>query len=72
MISNHYYKNPREIEPVKNKTLQDKIIYAEVRCGMWLADGNEALEHGDKKKAEECYRKSQFWLDRYNKLTGRS
>lgn len=27
---------------------------------------------GDKEKAKKCYAKSQYWLNRYNKLTGRA
>jgi hypothetical protein len=54
------------------KTLKDKIIDAEERGNKWLADGNEAAERGDNAKAERCYEKSQFWLDRYNKLAGNS
>lgn len=30
----------------------------------------EAEERGDKIKAEKCYEKAQFWLDRYNALAG--
>ncbi|WP_087132042.1 hypothetical protein [Caballeronia pedi] len=54
------------------KTLRERIIDAEVRGGKWLADGNEAAERGDRRKAEQCYEKSQFWLDRYNLLVGNS
>ena len=49
-----------------------QAIEAEVRGSQWLADGNDARERGDKAKAERCYDKAQFWLDRYNKLTGRT
>lgn len=51
-------------------TAHDKIIEAEARCGKWLADGNEYEERGEREKAEKCYAKSQFWLDRANKLRG--
>lgn len=54
------------------KPLHERILDAEVRCSRWLADGNEALEAGLTEKAEECYSKSQFWLDRYNLLTNQS
>lgn len=54
------------------RNLHERILDAEVRCSQWRADGNEALEKGDKKKAEECYQKSQYWLDRYNLLSGKS
>lgn len=52
------------------KTLRERIVDADVRGSKWLADGNEAAERGDKKRAEECYAKGQFWLDRYNLLAG--
>lgn len=47
-------------------------INAETRAGQWLADGNAAREAGKPEKAERCYAKSQYWLDRYNKLTRRT
>lgn len=47
-----------------------KVLEAEERMNRWLADGNEAEERGDMVKAEKCFSKSQFWLDRYNRLTG--
>ena len=46
------------------------LIDAETRASMWLADGNAASERGNEKRAEVCYRKSQFWLDRANVLAG--
>lgn len=52
------------------KSTNEKILDYETRCDMWLADGNEANERGDKVKAEFCYDKSQFWLDRANKARG--
>lgn len=52
--------------------LEKKIIDAESRGNHWLAEGNAAREAGRYEKAEKCYAKGQFWLDRYNKLTGRS
>ena len=52
------------------KTIKDKIIEAEVNGSRWLADGNEAEERGNFKKAERCFDKAQFWLDRYNRLVG--
>ncbi len=54
------------------KSLQDRILDAEQRGSTWLADGNELAERGEHDKAERCYEKSQFWLDRYNKLKGNS
>jgi hypothetical protein len=57
---------------INQTTKQEKALDAEVRCSKWLADGNAARERGDKERAEKCYAKSQFWLDRYNKLTGRT
>jgi len=52
-------------------TLKERTLDADVRCSQWLADGNEARESGDTAKAEKCYAKSQFWLDRYNLLAGK-
>ena len=49
-----------------------KAIDAEERGNRWLADANEAAEAGNKAKAERCYEKGQFWLDRFNRLTGRA
>ena len=54
------------------KTLQERKVDADVRASSWLADGNEAAERGDMARAEECWAKSQFWLDRYNLLAGAS
>jgi hypothetical protein len=51
-------------------TSHPKVLDAEQRCSTWLADGNEYNERGQKAKAEKCYDKAQYWLDRYNKLTG--
>lgn len=53
------------------KPLRERQIDADVRCRNWLAEGNAAAEAGDKDKAEQCYAKSQFWLDRWNHLCGR-
>ena len=52
-------------------TLAQRILDAEVRSSQWLADGNEARESGNTAKADKCYAKSQFWLDRYNLLAGK-
>ena len=49
---------------------REKIIEAEQRGSKWLADGNEAAERGNHTKAERCYEKAQYWLDRYNRLAG--
>lgn len=51
---------------------QAKADEAEMRGNKWLADGNAAREAGNIAKAAKCYAKGQYWLDRYNKLTGRS
>jgi hypothetical protein len=61
-----------------------KCLDAETRANRWLADGNElsdeAFASRDEptrsarlyKKSADCYAKAQFWLDRFNKLTGRA
>ena len=51
-----------------DEATRNKAIDAEVRSSHWLAEGNSASERGAKAKAERCYEKSQFWLDRANKL----
>jgi hypothetical protein len=52
------------------KSLRERTLDAEVRGSRYLADANEAAERGDKTTAERLYEKSQFWLDRYNRLVG--
>jgi hypothetical protein len=54
------------------KTLNVRMSEADALDNRWLADGNEAAEKGNTKRAEYCYAKGQFWLDRYNLLTGNS
>lgn len=51
-------------------TQNEKIVEAEARCARYLGDANEAAEQGKKAKAERLYEKSQYWLDRANKLRG--
>ena len=51
-----------------NETNRQKFIEAMERCNNWLAQANEASEQGKVEKAEKLYTKSQFWLDRANKL----
>jgi len=51
--------------------LKDRILDAEVRGSKWLADANQAREKGDLERAAACDAKSQFWLDRFNLLSGR-
>ena len=63
---------------------KEKILDAEARCSKWLADANELEDRArdpdlsDSQRFHLCYRsvkaheKSQYWLDRLNKLTGRA
>lgn len=46
----------------------EKIADADARGSDWLARGNTAREAGDNVKAEQCYGKGQYWLDRSNVL----
>lgn len=55
---------------MKKKTHREKVLDAEERCNRYLADANALAERGLKAKAEILYTKSQYWLDRYNKLVG--
>lgn len=50
------------------KPLSERTLDAETRASQWLADGNEARQFA---KAERCFEKSQYWLDRANQLSGR-
>lgn len=53
------------------KSVVERTLDAEVRASKWLADANEAREQGDQTQAAKCDAKSQFWLDRYNLLSGK-
>jgi hypothetical protein len=50
--------------------LAERVTDAETRASKWLADGNQAAEAGRVTKAERCFQKAQFWLDRANHLSG--
>jgi hypothetical protein len=66
-----YFPEPVELLSKKAQgDLRSRILRAEELGSRNLANGNAAAERGDRAKAEEYYRRSQFWLDRYNKLTG--
>lgn len=56
---------------MRQRSIHDRILDADVLSSRWLADGNEAKERGDKARAEKYYEKSQFWLDRFNLLSGK-
>lgn len=47
-----------------------RIQYADTRASHWLAEGNQYADQGKKLKAEQCYAKAQYWMDKYNKLRG--
>jgi hypothetical protein len=48
----------------------DKAQSYEHQASMWLSKANEADEAGKSEKAEKCYGKAQYWLDRANKARG--
>lgn len=54
------------------KPLDERALDAETRASQWLADGNQAREAGLTVKAERCFQKALFWLDRANLLSGRA
>ena len=56
--------------PAANASTHEKALYAEGQGSKWLADANEAAERGDHVRAEVLYEKSQYWLDRYNRIAG--
>lgn len=47
-----------------------KVADYDMRGSIWLARGNEYAERGMKAKAEQCYEKGQYWLDRSNAARG--
>lgn len=53
-----------------SKTLQEKIMDAEQRASALLGDANEFAEAGKTAQAEKLYGRGQYWLDRFNKLSG--
>lgn len=53
------------------RTVQERAVEAEVLGSRWLGNANEAAERGNKIRADKCYEKAQFWLDRANLLTNR-
>lgn len=58
------------MRPAANASIHEKAIYAEQQGSHWLAEANEAAERGEHDRAERMYDKSQYWLDRYNRLSG--
>ncbi len=50
--------------------LREKIADADVRGNEWLRKAREAELQGYQARADECYRKGNYWLDRSNKLRG--
>jgi len=51
------------------KPLSQRIADADALANRWLADGNHAAECGQPAKAQKCYERSQYWMDRYTLLT---
>jgi hypothetical protein len=52
------------------RTLQEKIVHAEMMAARYLGNYNAAMEAGRAKSAEKLLAKSQHWLDRANDLRG--
>lgn len=50
-----------------NKVKAEKYFEKSSQC---LADGNEHAEAGRHAKAEKCYERSQYWLDKANLWAG--
>jgi len=42
----------------------------EERANYWRAEGEAADEKGNQAKAERCFAKCQYWLDKANKVRG--
>lgn len=52
--------------------LSEKIADADQRGNEWLAKARQAKERGNEKRAEECYRKGNYWLDRFLRTLGKT
>lgn len=47
--------------------------YVDGRAQYWLGQANIAIENGkSEKRVSECERKAQYWLDRLNRIEGKS
>lgn len=57
--------------PLPKQTVAERALDAETKASKWLADANEARESGQIELAAKCDAKSQYWLDRFNLLSGR-
>lgn len=52
------------------ESVSEKIADADLRGNVWLAKARRAEDGGNQARADECYRKGNYWLDRSNKLRG--
>ena len=52
------------------RSLEERIIDAETKGSMALADANAAQERGALKTADRLYERGQRWLDKANELRG--
>jgi len=52
------------------KTLQDRIVDADVKCRQALARATDAREAGRHQAAEKHEQAAQNWLDKLNRLQG--
>jgi len=56
--------------PAKKSSAEGRIAHAEAMSARYLGNYNEELAAGRTKGAEKMLAKSQYWLDRANKLRG--
>jgi hypothetical protein len=54
--------------PRNDRPYHEQLADYDSRGNRWLAEGNAYAEAGNKKKAEECYDKGQYWMDKSNAL----
>ena len=52
------------------RTVEERIVHAEMMSARYLGNYNESLEAGRVKAAEKWLAKSQYWLDVANDLRG--
>ncbi len=56
---------------IRKQTVAERVLDADTKASKWLADANEARESGQLELAAKCDGRSQYWLDRFNLLSGR-
>lgn len=67
-LHGRYRATQKGVELVR--AVDAQVAEADARGGAWLAKANELAEAGKHERAQLCYDKCQYWLDRSNRLRG--